>query len=253
MASSSLNRASEEERGLLSSTSFEHEAEETSEQSYNDDSRWREDWPDVRRGWKKVSAWPRFRRSCIGFAAALTVVSIILLLVILAHDEMVYRAQRHKINKAIALKINEEQMAKVIRPTNGTSNGYASVQSSATSTAVQPHRFEKPSGFKIIALVFYGRAPVVAVLDCYLKKNLVVNGGFLDEVHWAVNTANQEDLDFLDKLVETADSYKKILIPGSGYNNIWEHAVEPEHMYIKIDDDIVRPLCMIDRWVLTFI
>ena len=100
-------------------------------------------------------------------------------------------------------------------------------------------KWDKPEGFKIIGLVFFGRPAVVAILDCYLKKNLVSNGGFLDEVHWVVNTENEEDIRYLDGLVETSGWYKKIIIPLNGYNGIWEHAVEREHMYIKIDDDIV--------------
>lgn len=233
MASHTLERAITEERGLLRSTSFELEDVEASERSHKRITRPSEDRLDARRAWGKVSAWSRIRSTCIGLTAALAIISVILLLVILGYDEAVYRAQRHKINKAIASKINEEQMAKNLRPAEGTSK---------VPTIVQPHRFGKPQGFKVIALIFYGRAPVVAILDCYLKKNLVSNGGFLDEVHWAVNTENLEDLEYLDELVKTADTYKKIVIPEFGYNSIWEHAVEPGHMYIKIDDDIVRPL-----------
>ena len=243
MASHALDRASVEERGLLTSASFELEDVEASQPSHKRSKRSaqsRENRPDKRRPWRKVSAWSRLRNSCIGFAAALAIISVILLLVILGYDEVVYRAQRHKINEALTSKINGEQMAKASRPADDTLRVPANVQPSAPPTAMQPPRFEKPHGFNIIALIFYGRAPVVAVLDCYLKKNLVSNGGFLDEVHWAVNTENQEDLNYLDELVKTADTYKKIAIPEFGYNSIWEHAIEPEHMYIKIDDDIVR-------------
>lgn len=74
-------------------------------------------------------------------------------------------------------------------------------------------RWDKPDDFKIIGLIFFGRPSVVAVLDCYLKKNLVSNGGFLDEVHWVVNTENEEDIRYLDGLVKTSDRYKKIIIP----------------------------------------
>ena len=241
-----------EERGLLRSTSFELEDVEVLEQNHKRTARSSEDRPYARRAWKKVSAWSRFRNTCIGFAAALAIISIILLLVILGYDEVVYRAQRHKINKAMAFKITEEQLANALRPAEGTSKAPANMQSSAPPTVMQPHRFEKPQGFKIIALIFYGRASVVAVLDCYLKKNLVSNGGFLDEVHWAINTSNQEDLDYLDELVKTTDAYKKIIIPEFGYANIWEHAVEPEHMYIKIDDDIVRSLRAVHLPLLKF-
>ncbi len=98
--------------------------------------------------------------------------------------------------------------------------------------------WEKPTDFKIIGLVFFGRPPVVAILDCYLKRNLVSNGGWLDEVQFVVNTPNEEDIGWLDMLVDDEELYKKITKPEMGYNHIWE-LVEKEHMYIKIDDDIV--------------
>jgi hypothetical protein len=88
-------------------------------------------------------------------------------------------------------------------------------------------------------LVFFGRAPTVAILDCYLKKNLVSNGGFLDEVHWAVNTENQDDIHYLEGLLRTSPLYKKKIFPLNGYVSVWENAVEADHMYIKLDDDIV--------------
>lgn len=100
-------------------------------------------------------------------------------------------------------------------------------------------KWDKPKGFKIIGLVFFGRPSVVAVLDCYLKKNLVSNGGFLDEIHWVVNTDDPDDIHYLDNLVKTSEKYKKVVLPSLGFNSIWKHAVEKEHMYIKIDDDMV--------------
>lgn len=100
-------------------------------------------------------------------------------------------------------------------------------------------KFQKPVDFKIIGLIFFGRPPVVAILDCYLKKNLVTNGGFLDEVHFVVNTDKKEDIKYLDGLVKTSKLYKKIELPELGYNSVWQHSIEPEHMYIKIDDDMV--------------
>lgn len=99
--------------------------------------------------------------------------------------------------------------------------------------------WEKPEGFKIIGLVFFGRPSVVAILDCYLKKNLVTYGGWLDEVHFVVNTEKEEDIAYLDELIETEGLYKKIVISSLGYNEVWKEGVESENMYIKIDDDIV--------------
>ncbi|MCJ1427508.1 hypothetical protein MMC29_005411 [Sticta canariensis] len=97
----------------------------------------------------------------------------------------------------------------------------------------------KPEDVKIIALIFYGRPETVSILDCYMKQNLVSNGGFLDEVHWAVNTENENDLKYLDGLVETSEEYKKIVLPRLGFESIWENAVERGNLYIKIDDDVV--------------
>lgn len=100
-------------------------------------------------------------------------------------------------------------------------------------------QWNKPQDFKIIGLIFFGRPSVVAILDCYLKKNLVTSGGWLDEVHFVVNTEKEDDIKYLDELVKSTSLYKKVAIPNLGYNAIWESAVEKEHMYIKIDDDIV--------------
>ncbi|KAL8668161.1 MAG: hypothetical protein Q9202_000139 [Teloschistes flavicans] len=99
--------------------------------------------------------------------------------------------------------------------------------------------FKKPVEFKIIGLIFFGRPPNIAILDCYLKRNLVTNGGFLDEVHFVVNTDKEKDIKYLDTLVKTSELYTKVILPELGYKSVWEHSVEPEHMYIKIDDDMV--------------
>lgn len=106
--------------------------------------------------------------------------------------------------------------------------------------AKPPQKWTKPENLTIIALIFYGRPETVAILDCYMKQNLASNGGFLDEVHWAVNTENPESLQYLDELVKTSAGYKKIVLPSLGFESIWEHAVERGNLYIKIDDDIVR-------------
>ncbi len=100
---------------------------------------------------------------------------------------------------------------------------------------------EKPEGLNIIGLIFFGRPSVVAILDCYLKKNLVTRGGWLDEVHFVVNTDREEDIAYLDKLMDTEALYKKIIISNLGYNEVWKEGVEEGNMYIKIDDDIVGP------------
>lgn len=112
-------------------------------------------------------------------------------------------------------------------------------------------RFKKPVEFKIIGLIFFGRPPNIAILDCYLKRNLVTNGGFLDEVHFVVNTDKEKDIKYLDTLVKTSELYTKVILPELGYKSVWEHSVEPEHMYIKIDDDMVRRVHNCHCWCLT--
>lgn len=118
---------------------------------------------------------------------------------------------------------------------------HASMNSSAPLYHSEPQfpPFSKPEGVKIIALIFYGRPETVSILDCYLKQNLVSNGGFLDEVHWAVNTDDPPRLAYLDGLVKTSNSYIKVKLPGLGFDSIWATAVKRGNIYIKIDDDVV--------------
>ncbi|KAI1496971.1 hypothetical protein F5X99DRAFT_424011 [Biscogniauxia marginata] len=102
--------------------------------------------------------------------------------------------------------------------------------------------WKKPAGINVKALIFYGRRRTVDFLDCYLTRNLVDNGGYLDEVWFMLHTDNQEDLAYLDRLVSQRRRYR-IVNPGecqgSSYGCIWDPVVEDDTIYIKIDDDIV--------------
>ena len=104
----------------------------------------------------------------------------------------------------------------------------------------------KPDNFKIIGLLFFGRQSTVEILECYLRNNLVSHGGFLDEVHFVVNTHDEGDLAWLSKVVYKVKDYKKIDIDdGDGiqdFNRIYAQSVERDRMYIKLDDDLVRSL-----------
>jgi len=134
------------------------------------------------------------------------------------------------------------------------------------SPVVSPDRLTKwvkPTGFKIVAVVFFGRPHSVDVLDCYLQRNLAINrnGGYLDEVHFLQRTSNQHDIAWLDRLVATRPAYKIIdeegitkdcenkdgkleCHPGS-YSNMWKHLVQNDTMYLKIDDDVVSTLSLL--------
>jgi hypothetical protein len=100
-------------------------------------------------------------------------------------------------------------------------------------------RYTKPAGPKIIGLVFYGRRDRAVILDCYLKQNLVVNGGWLDEVIWGVNTRDEDDLIYLEELIPSSRYYRQLDLDDGGYVNLWNQSVEYGNVYIKIDDDVV--------------
>ena len=117
--------------------------------------------------------------------------------------------------------------------------------SKSDSLKLSPTRehFEKPEGFKIYGLVFYGRHYMVDILDCYLRKSLVSNGGWLDAVHFVINTDDQADIAWIDEVVAQVEDYKKIeLEEGTNphkYGAVWAQAVESGPLYIKLDDDLV--------------
>ncbi|KIX02836.1 uncharacterized protein Z518_08779 [Rhinocladiella mackenziei CBS 650.93] len=101
--------------------------------------------------------------------------------------------------------------------------------------------FIKPEGIKIIGLVFFGRKNRVEILRCFLERNLVDNGGWLDEIHWVKNTDKKIDLVYLDEILASSPRYKKIELEGVGfvgYGYAWSR-LERGHLYVKIDDDVV--------------
>jgi hypothetical protein len=68
------------------------------------------------------------------------------------------------------------------------------------------------------------------------------NGGLLDEVIFAVRTDIEEDLVYLEELLQTSPRYSKH-VAKKAYElwvGSWEAVNEPDSIYIKIDDDIVR-------------
>lgn len=87
--------------------------------------------------------------------------------------------------------------------------------------------------------VIDGRRQYVDILDCYLQRNLVRNGGYLDEVHFLSHTDNQDDIDWLHDLVNKTSGYKYVPTKGH-FGDMWkQHVSDADTMYIKIDDDIV--------------
>jgi hypothetical protein len=103
---------------------------------------------------------------------------------------------------------------------------------------------QKPERSKVVALIFYGRKSRVEILRCYLERNLVGNGGWLDEIHWGVNTQNEADITYLHEITRSRAHHKIVeldshdLSPNDGFNNIWSK-LERNTYYVKIDDDVV--------------
>ncbi len=74
-----------------------------------------------------------------------------------------------------------------------------------------------------------------------LQRNLVSNGGLLDEVLWLQRTEMEQDIAFLDKLVAGEDRYTKKIVQrtdGDGFSTAYD-GLDDSTLYIKIDDDVV--------------
>lgn len=100
----------------------------------------------------------------------------------------------------------------------------------------------KPNNTRVIGLVFFGRRDRVQILNCYLQRNLVLNGGILDEIQFVENTENVEDLEYLNRLVSDYPGYRKLRLDDHSYEKAYENAwskMEPGAIYVKIDDDVV--------------
>ncbi|WEW55522.1 hypothetical protein PRK78_000953 [Emydomyces testavorans] len=103
--------------------------------------------------------------------------------------------------------------------------------------------FVKPENLTISGLVFFGRKDRVQSMHCYLERNMIDNGGWLDEVLWVVNTENKEDLAYLETILSRSPQrYRKLdlgkRVKGPEFRQIWKH-LERGKMYVKVDDDVV--------------
>lgn len=91
--------------------------------------------------------------------------------------------------------------------------------SNPISPSSKLHITGKPKSVKITEFVFYVRRDRAESMDCYVElpiplsiptvrivyqhtqRNLVTNGGWLDDVIWVVNTGNPDDLSLLDEIL----------------------------------------------------
>ena len=76
------------------------------------------------------------------------------------------------------------------------------------------------------------------ILDCYLQQNLAKNGGFFDQIIFLQHTPNEQDVAWLDQLVQRVPEYTKIDTPPGGWDLMWTVLDRQDAIYIKIDDDV---------------
>lgn len=88
------------------------------------------------------------------------------------------------------------------------------------------------------------------MLECYLRRNLRINGGLLDEVHFLMHTDKPGDKRWLSDMIESSGlekHYKRKAEDTSGDWDLWksypnlyrDFMTDPDTLYIKIDDDLV--------------
>ncbi|MCJ1256202.1 hypothetical protein MMC24_004022 [Lignoscripta atroalba] len=104
---------------------------------------------------------------------------------------------------------------------------------------VEIQEWQRPANLKVVALVFFGRRRYVSVLNCYLQRNLVDNGGLLDEIIFVVKTGDEDDLQYLEELLQKNPKYSSYDANGGDlYSGMWD-VCEKGVMYVKIDDDVL--------------
>jgi hypothetical protein len=139
---------------------------------------------------------------------------------------------------------------------HGNDNKKPGVTHTDDSTLSRPHRPDpadleyddgwiptvvKPKDLRVVGVIFYGRRDRSSILECYTRQNLVSNGGWLDQVIWAQNTDNEDDLAWINTVADASNGdYKLVRIENKGYGNVYKAAfTERKTIYVKIDDDVV--------------
>ncbi|KAF4468156.1 hypothetical protein FALBO_4974 [Fusarium albosuccineum] len=146
----------------------------------------------------------------------------------------------------VKLPALEAHLPSLLGPGEGTNHTKVRFWTTEEDHARELSDWRRPAEIKkIMGLVFYGRRHSVSILDCYLKRNLVKNGGVLDGVIFVERTRDVEDLSLLSKLLASEEAYEKWHIEmtdednfTSGFASSYD-LIEDDVMYVKIDDDIV--------------
>lgn len=100
--------------------------------------------------------------------------------------------------------------------------------------------FRKPEHFRVVAHVMYHSRARTSILECYLQRNLVSQGGFIDQVVFFYETGQEEDKDWLEALVASSSAYhiSKDSRNGNGHALAWEK-VRAGTMYIYMSPEVV--------------
>ena len=82
---------------------------------------------------------------------------------------------------------------------------------------------------------------LLPTIDLDLQRNLVENGGILDEIIFVAKTDNEADLAYLEELLQTSDKYSAEYHNEKGldFSQMYS-ACEKGNIYVKIDDDVVN-------------
>ncbi|KAF7561689.1 hypothetical protein G7046_g2464 [Stylonectria norvegica] len=177
-----------------------------------------------------------------------SLIFVVLMMVMVFHDRVLPTNVAEHIPDMPDLDDVEEhlRLPSMLRPEdhlNGTKQRYWTSKDTVLSGVAD---WERPIEVKAIkGLVFYGRRTTVSILDCYLKRNLVKNGGMLDAVIFVERTEDKDDLELLEKLIQSEEVYERWRIEMDGQSNfdsgfgISYERIENDVLYIKMDDDIV--------------
>ncbi|KAL9115599.1 MAG: hypothetical protein Q9187_007248 [Circinaria calcarea] len=74
-----------------------------------------------------------------------------------------------------------------------------------------------------------------------MRRNLVENGGILDEIVFLAKTDDKDDLAYLEELLASNPNYSAEYHNQQGfdYSQMWS-VCKKGNIYVKIDDDVVR-------------
>lgn len=164
----------------------------------------------------------------------------IFLLVILVLIFISYPRHYNKESPVVAPELSNEAPSEVVTsflPTVIQTNRPTPIPATAQGPAT------RPPNQRILEFVFYGRRSRIEILNCYLERNLVSQGGWLDEIHFVRNTKDVDDLAFLERVVVANPHYKILDLPDEDDQHLryvlsWK-TTERDAVYVKIDDDVV--------------